>query len=65
MATDALVAQLEAKYANLQVLKHKALLPLQTKLRDENTTHAEFKFYADRLMRYVASGIGNGIHLID
>jgi hypothetical protein len=54
MSTSALelAAQLEAKYPNLEILKYKSIAPLQIMLRDKNSTHAQFKHYADRLMRY-------------
>ncbi|DAZ98355.1 TPA: hypothetical protein N0F65_000674 [Lagenidium giganteum] len=53
-ASSSITAALEAKYERLEVLKHRALAPLHTKLRDRTTSHAEFKFYADRLMRILA-----------
>lgn len=53
MATSDVVAHLESKYPNLQVLKYNALASLQIKLRDVKSSHAQFKHYADRLMRYV------------
>jgi hypothetical protein len=53
MAPSALVDELEAKFPNLQILKYKALAPLQIKLRDRTTDPAQFKHYADRLMRYL------------
>ncbi|KAF1332524.1 Uracil phosphoribosyltransferase, partial [Globisporangium splendens] len=54
MATPDVVASLEAKYPNLHVLKYKALTSLQIKLRDVKSSHAQFKHYADRLMRILA-----------
>ncbi|GAB9474630.1 hypothetical protein Gpo141_00011750 [Globisporangium polare] len=54
MASTDLVAQLEAKYPNLQVLKSRALATLQIKLRDVKSSHAQFKHFADRLMRILA-----------
>lgn len=53
MASTDLVAQLEAKYPNLQVLKSRALATLQIKLRDIKSSHTQFKHFADRLMRCV------------
>jgi hypothetical protein len=57
MATPDVVASLEAKYPNLHVLKYKALASLQIKLRDVKSSHAQFKHFADRLMRQVPSCI--------
>ncbi|RLN65149.1 hypothetical protein BBJ28_00026115, partial [Nothophytophthora sp. Chile5] len=54
MASLELIAEMEAKYPNLQILKYRALAPLLIKLRDENTTPTHFKLYADRLMRCAA-----------
>lgn len=54
MASADVVAQLEATYPNLLVLKSRALATLQIKLRDVQSSHAQFKHYADRLMRCVA-----------
>lgn len=58
MATPALVAELQAKYPNLEVLTYKALATLQIKLRDAATPPVEFKQYADRLMRCVRALFG-------
>lgn len=55
MATPALVRDLQAQYANLDVLQYKALATLQLKLRDARTPPVEFKQFADRLMRCVGS----------
>jgi hypothetical protein len=51
MASSETIAELEATYANLEVLKHRALPTLLIKLRDQKTPHVDFKHYADRLMR--------------
>ncbi|RLN06296.1 hypothetical protein BBJ28_00008841, partial [Nothophytophthora sp. Chile5] len=54
MASLELIAAMEAKYPNLQILKYRALAPLLIKLRDESTTPTHFKLYADRLMSILA-----------
>lgn len=53
MASTDLATKLETQYANLEVLRYKALATLQIKLRDQQTSPVEFKHYADRLMRCV------------
>ncbi|RHY33093.1 hypothetical protein DYB32_001867 [Aphanomyces invadans] len=43
---------LEAQYSRLEVLNMKSLKSLHLMLRDRRTPHAQFKHFADRLMRY-------------
>ncbi|KAF0700136.1 Aste57867_9324 [Aphanomyces stellatus] len=45
---------LEAQYSRLEVLNMKSLKSLHLMLRDRRTPHAQFKHFADRLMRILA-----------
>ncbi|OQS04054.1 uracil phosphoribosyltransferase [Thraustotheca clavata] len=47
-------SSLEATYPNLEVLHMKSIKSLHVMLRDKRSTHAQFKHYADRLMRILA-----------
>jgi hypothetical protein len=44
-------SSLEAQYHNLEVLNMKSVNSLHVMLRDKRSNHAQFKHYADRLMR--------------
>ncbi|OQR91870.1 uracil phosphoribosyltransferase [Achlya hypogyna] len=49
-----ITSSLESMYPNLDVLHMKSIKSLHVMLRDKRSSHAQFKHYADRLMRILA-----------